>query len=140
MAGRTSRNRSRRCSSSNDSRYVDHLATTGKQIVIRNFELNTVVHLCQTTDEAPIGDDAPTRPDPAVPEGKRRAHSPSTCSSTVRTACSSRVERQPLLPSFGEAQLAQYQRAERALDDDEELAWEKEKYKYVVGQQRKRLA
>ena len=52
-------------------------------------------------------------------------------------AYSSCAEKQPLLPSFGDAQVAQYQRAERALDDDEEVEFEKKKYKYVVGQQRK---
>jgi hypothetical protein len=47
------------------------------------------------------------------------------------------VEKQPLLPVFGEAQPTQYQRAERAFDEDEQRELENKKYKYVIGEQRK---
>ena len=38
------------------------------------------------------------------------------------------VEKQPLLPAFGEPQSTQYQRAERALDDDEQRELENKRY------------
>lgn len=50
------------------------------------------------------------------------------------------VERQPLLPVFGEALPIQYQRAERQYDDDEERDLEAKRYKYVLSEPRKRCA
>jgi len=38
---------------------------------------------------------------------------------------------------FGEVQPTQYQRADRVLDEDEQRELENQKYKYVIGQQRK---
>lgn len=36
---------------------------------------------------------------------------------------------------FGEVQPAQYQRADKTLDDDEQRELEQQKYKYVIGEQ-----
>ncbi|CAF3689292.1 unnamed protein product [Rotaria sordida] len=43
-------------------------------------------------------------------------------------------EKQPLLTMLGDIQLAQYQRAERILDEDEQRDLEEKRYKYVIGQ------
>ncbi|CAF4571456.1 unnamed protein product [Rotaria sp. Silwood1] len=65
----------------------------------------------RTTDEsAPVDDQAAFR-DQKLPE-----------------------EKQPLINILGDIQLAQYQRAERAFDQDEERDLEEKKFKYVVGQ------
>ena len=45
------------------------------------------------------------------------------------------AEKQPLLPIFGEGQAAQFQRADREYDEDEERDLENQRYKYVIGEQ-----
>ncbi|CAF4260179.1 unnamed protein product, partial [Rotaria sp. Silwood2] len=65
----------------------------------------------KTTDESAPADDQAVFADKKLPE-----------------------EKQPLLTMFGDIQLAQYQRAERAFDEDEEHDLEEKRYKYVIGQ------
>ncbi|CAF1989494.1 unnamed protein product [Rotaria magnacalcarata] len=64
----------------------------------------------EATDEAAVSNDQASGRDKNLPE-----------------------EQQLLLPMLEDVQLAQYQRAERAFDEDEENDLEQLKYKYVVG-------